>query len=277
MKIGKNGAALKLARSLRLRKHREEHGVFLVPGVRFVEEALEAGSSLSCVFHTARLLDSDAGRRLQKRLGSGSFPVFEVPEPVLLELCDVETPQPVVAVASKLEPERDSFLEFLGRRRAVVLVLDRLQDPGNLGTIIRTAAGAGVTGVVTLPGTVDLYNPKCLRGTMGAIFRVPVLHWDGMPGELAETLGSLGLDLVATSSKRGTPCYRLDLKGRVALFVGSEAGGLDPVFLEKATHLARIPLPGRMESLNVAVAAGIMLYEVIRQRAADDRAAEGEL
>jgi len=184
-----------------------------------------------------------------------------VSEAVLERCSDAQTPQGVIAVAGKPPAEAASFL--LAEPGALVVAVDGVQDPGNLGAIIRSADAAGATGVVLGRGTVDLYNPKTLRATMGSLFHLPVVE-----GDLPQLLPQLMPDraqIIAASPYGEESCYDVDFTRPTWLVVGSEGSGISPAVGALARNV-RIPMPGRAESLNVAMAATVLLFEAVRQR-----------
>ena len=148
----------------------------------------------------------------------------------------------------------------------LIVVLDGIQDPGNAGTIIRTADAAGCTGVVILKGATDIYAGKTVRATMGSLFHLPV--WEGVAaGELITALRSANIGILATALQNADIYYQVDLKKPVAVILGNEGQGVGRELIDKADGCLTIPLVGAAESLNVAVAAGVILYEAVRQRA----------
>lgn len=156
------------------------------------------------------------------------------------------------------------FRRVLSRPSPLILIADGLQDPGNLGTMIRTADAAGADGVFTTPGTVDLYNPKVLRASMGSLFHLPVLPVSSVARLLSEVTG-VGLMVLAADAGAEENLYQFDLRGPVLFAVGNEGAGVSPLLLAHSRRVA-IPMPGRAESLNAAVAASILLFEAVRQR-----------
>lgn len=249
-----------LRRLLSDRRRREKEGCFLVEGVHLVEEALSSGWPVRLILHTP-VAAVRAGFLLQKAKEQG-IPLLAVEEGLMAELAETVTPQGIMAL---VEMSRYNLQSLLESAPSLLVLVDGVQDPGNLGTIVRSAAAAGAQGVVLLPGTVDLYNPKTIRATMGSLFHLQVVAVE----ERAEALWCIkgaGFLLVAGVPAGGKPLYELDLTGPVALAVGNEARGLSPELLACSDFLATIPMPGRAESLNVAAAASIMLYEVVRQR-----------
>lgn len=175
---------------------------------------------------------------------------------VLEAVSEVESPQGIVAVVRHTAAPLDAVL---GQEDLLLLIVDRVQDPGNLGTMIRTADGAGATAVVLTPGTVDPTNPKAARATMGSLFHLPVVEME--PERLRTALFTHGVRLLAADTAGAVSAREADYRRPLAVAVGNEAEGLAPVWLQAADQVVRIPLLGRADSLNAAVAAAILLYE----------------
>jgi TrmH family RNA methyltransferase len=247
------------------RKGREEAGSFLVEGVHLVEEALLSGAAVvSVIFDGEKGIDPVCSRALERRGGEGIHLIAASPA-VMAKLSDTKSPQGIVAEVKKPQRDWNETLRQLSSRDFLVLMLDGIQDPGNLGTILRTAEAAGADAVIIGKGTVDLYNGKVVRSTMGALFRLPVFSCPLL--EAAAQLQSLGGELYVTSLGEGTERYdRLPYDGKIAIVIGNEARGVSREMLAAANRRVHIPLYGQAESLNAAVAAGIMLYEAQRQR-----------
>lgn len=252
------------------RKGREAAGRFLVEGVHLVEEALLSDAQvLTILYDMAKGLDPACEAAMQKR-GGERIELIGVSEAVLAKLAETKSPQGIVAEVKKPDRDGDAWLDELAGRDFLLLLLDGIQDPGNLGTILRTAEAAGADGVIVGDGSVDLYNGKVVRATMGALFRLPVFV---RPlAETVETLHAAGASLLVTSLGEGTQPYdRVPYGGKTAIVIGNEARGVSADMLDAADVRVHIPLYGRAESLNAAVAAGIMLYEAQRQRKAAQR------
>jgi TrmH family RNA methyltransferase len=243
---------------------RRAERAFVVEGVRAVEEALGSGSPPRVLLYDeAALGRTERGAALLARLRG--LPAAQPATPAALAAAaDTVHSQGVVGVF----PFPDwPPLAPGGAGLPLLLVLDGLRDPGNLGTILRTAEAAGVGGVWLTPDSVDLYNPKVVRAGMGAHFRLPAWPDAAWPAILA-ALERLGVgQIVALDAAAPTAYYDLDWRGPAALVLGSEAHGLSPEGRAAATTLAAIPMPGQAESLNAALAAGIVLFEALRQRA----------
>ena len=249
----------KRIRALARRRGREREGRFIAEGVRVVEELLDAGIVPVLSVVSSSLEDTERGRRLRKRLEGTD--VRTVPEGALKALSDTTTPQGVLVVA---ETPSVSLEGVEPGGRSVVLVVDGVQDPGNLGTLGRAAAAFGCDAVVCLPGTVDAWNPKAVRASAGAVFRIPVVT--ASLAEVTEWLGRGGY-LLAGADAAGPSVSGVAWPDRVALVVGNEGAGLGEESRGRCERLVSVPMRGGTESLNVAVAGSILLYELTRERA----------
>lgn len=248
----------RLLRSLRQRRAREEEGLFLAEGVRAVEDLAASSLPVRLAAAASSLGDTPRGRSLLNVLAAQGVAVREADDRELAELADTETPQGILAVA---EIPR-AALDDLGADRdpSVILVLDAVQDPGNFGTLARTAEALGAAGLVALPGTVDPWNPKAVRAAMGSTFRLPVVQagWD----EVGTWLASAGFAVLAAAAD-GEPLG--DARPpRAALVLGNEGAGISDEARTRADRVVGIPLRGRAESLNVGAAGAILLHELLR-------------
>lgn len=240
------------------RKERDQAEAFVVEGVRLMEEALSTGWRPQLVLYSDQL--SERGRQVVEEFRAQGVDVEEVAPHLMENMAGTRTPQGILAVLPRQSVPLESRLNF-------VLIADQVRDPGNLGTILRTAAAAGVQAVFLTPGTTEAFAPKVVRSGMGAHFRLPVLemtwpeihaaHRDGILRNIAFYLAD------AAGEKE---CWRLDWRKPVGLIVGGEAAGAGSEARQLAAGLVRIPMPGKMESLNAAVAASVLLFEVVRQR-----------
>ncbi|MGE5224232.1 MAG: TrmH family RNA methyltransferase [Omnitrophica WOR_2 bacterium] len=237
---------------------RREEGVFVVEGMRLVEEALLSGWGASLLLYTAEF--AARGFSLIERFAAQGTPVEEVSPAVLKAVSDTETPQGVLAVL----PVR---LLPLPSRPDFLLIADGVRDPGNLGTILRSAAAAGVQAVLLPPGSVDPFSPKVVRSGMGAHFRLPVLQiaWEEIRLQFLQNQAQ-NLKVYLADASGGQVYFHEDFSKPLALVIGGEAQGAGQVSREVATCRVTIPMPGHMESLNAAVAAAILMFEVVRQR-----------
>src|SRR5690349_14405703 len=267
---------LSTIRDLQRRKARGRRGLALIEGVRLVEEALDAGVAFRGTLVAPELSRTARGTELVAELGRHAVPVEEVPARTFAQLVDTDTPQGILAV---IEPRRWSAADLALRPDGVALVIDGVQDPGNVGTLIRTAHALGAAGTVLLRGSADPTSPKALRAAMGATFRHPVVSLDD-PAFIAWTKKH-GVTLWASAADgRALPGGRNGGGGErggegegeggggnpIAVIVGNEGAGIRPHLNAVAARRVAIPLTQGAESLNVAVAAGILLYEVTRGR-----------
>ena len=248
-----------MIRDLHRQRGRERRGLALAEGVRLVEEVLAAGIECRAVVVSPALLGTERGRALKGALEAAG-PVTETTDEELTELAATEHPQGVVAV---VVPKAWTLDDIAIGTSGVVVVLDALQDPGNVGTIVRTALALGAKGVVTLPGTAEIENPKTMWSAMGATFRLPTVRADETV--LLEWLAHHRV-IVAATAMDGQPFDRTRLAGPLAFVFGNEGAGLQSALGRNAKVTVAIPLETGAESLNVAVAAGIFLYGACRDR-----------
>ena len=231
----------------------------LAEGVRLVEEALAAGIPVRGAAVSSTLEGTARGSALKSALLNSGVRLEEVAPAELDALADTEHPQGIVAV---VEPPRWK-LDHMAGSPGAVLVLDGVQDPGNVGTMLRSALGLGAAGVIALKGTAELANPKVVRGSMGALFRLPSVATDaGGFLEWAEQDGRR----IWIADADGAPLDTAPRGERVAVVVGNEGAGVSQELSQRADRRLAIPLAAGAESLNVAIAAGILLYEVRRGR-----------
>ncbi len=247
-----------LVRDLQRRKGRRRRGLAVAEGVRLVEDAIAAGVRLQGVVVANDLELSPRGVALLDSLAAHDVPVETVTPRALEQLADTDTPQGVIAV---IEPRHWSLADIRPARGAPVLVLDAVQDPGNVGTLIRTAFAMGAAGALLLPGTAEPSNAKVLRSAMGATFRLP---WAPVSeSEFLAWVKEVDATVWVTAAD-GTPVRRLPVPERLALVVGNEGAGVSRGIRGLARTSVAVPLARGAESLNVAVAAGIVLFEVGR-------------
>ena len=234
------------------RRFRAEEGAFVVEGTRWMRELVAAGLSPRALYVTPEWEAGAEGEALSAALGVETTPVEA---PVMAAMSDTDTAPGVLAVLP-ISPRP------LPAAPTLLLILDAIGNPGNLGSILRTAAAAGADGVLLGPGSVDAYNPKVVRGSMGALLRLPI--WQ----ENWEVIARLtnGLDVWLATARDGVAYTAVDWKRPVALLIGSEAQGAGAQAERLATGRVTIPMRDKTESLNAAMAAGILLFEAARQR-----------
>ncbi len=246
---------VRYVRSLHRRSVRHREKRFIVEGLRLTEEMNEAGQKPAFIFHTEAFSAKPRGRSLLEALCASGCEVLTVSDEVMRTMADTKTPQGILAVLR--------FPQSAPHESPLILVLDRLRDPGNLGSILRSAEAAGVGEVFTIKGTVDVFSPKVVRGAMGAHFRLPILHdrkWDEVERQLE------GRQVVLADPEGELAYYEVDWTRPSAVIVGGEAHGPGRQARELAVATVTIPMRGGAESLNAAVATSIILFEAARQR-----------
>lgn len=243
--------AVQSARALDSARERKKQNAFLLDGEHMVGEALRA-----CP-RQVRTLFVEEGRQYQALIDMAQGEVYSVPAHVLEAISQVKTSQGIAAVCSLPE---NVPLERMGQR---LVLLENVQDPGNVGTVLRTLDAAGFDGCILTPGCADPFGPKALRATMGSAFRVPICQADSA-GQAVEWLNRQGYATIAAALD-GQPFYqRGPLPDRLCVLIGNEGAGLRPDTLRLCTHHYRLPMRGGAESLNAAVAAAIFMYDLTR-------------
>jgi TrmH family RNA methyltransferase len=260
----KDNARLKELRKALAAAGRSAQGRVGIEGPHLLAEALRAGLRVTTIFVT-----QDPKREWDRLLSAlpvaPETEILRLPAKLLASALATETPQPIAAL---IEPPQWTWPHLLGTRpkgAELVVVLAGIQDPGNLGTILRSAEAFGATGVVSLPGTVSAWNAKAVRASAGSVFRVPLLAVSQR--ECLEELHEAGVKILATTVHAAQPAERVDMTGPLALIIGNEGNGVARDLAAKSDVRITIPCPGPVESLNAAVAASVLLYEAARQRA----------
>ncbi|EJO5349087.1 RNA methyltransferase [Clostridium botulinum] len=252
----KDNHLIKEVRKLREKKHRAQNKSFIIEGFRFFEEALKSNSSIVKVFIEEKNLNKL--EELYKKYSlDNKIDTYVVNSSVLKSISNTQNPQGVVAVISYLKKER------LDLQNGFYILADKVQDPGNMGTIIRTAHAAGALGIITTKGTVDIYNEKTLRSTMGSIFYISIIEDENL--EIVKLLQKNGFKLLVSSLDTNNNFYDIDMTENIIISVGNEGNGISEDLDNLSDMKVKIPMPGAAESLNVAVACSIMTFERIRQ------------
>lgn len=253
---------IKEIKSLHRKKNRTKRQSFIVEGIKIIEEAIDNHCSIKNIIYTDQLLNTKDGESFFQRIKTLDNLVY-VPDNVFKEISDTENPQGILGVVGF---QYDNINEVLKKKTPSLLLLDEVQDPGNLGTIIRTADAFNIDGIIFTEGCVDPYNPKVVRATMGSIFRVPLYYILNKSQELEE-LRHKGIKIYSTSLEGSIPVYEADFKEGFILTIGNESSGVSDEVFSLSDKLIKIPMPGKAESLNAGVAASIIMYEVMKQRA----------
>lgn len=242
------------------RRYRYKMQQIALEGPNLIREALKAGLTPSVVFYTGVYFESE-GKKWLSGLNP-SVKQFELTLPLFKKISDTETPQAVAAILP-FNPEKS--MKIPAGLMQLVLVLDKIQDPGNMGTIIRTAAAAGVDVIYYTSGSVDPYSQKVLRATAGTIFSLPI-ELIREPLTLIRNLKRQKMQLVAADAHSDQAYWSADYRQPTVLIIGNEAAGISPELIEETDFSIAIPLAENIDSLNASIAAGVILYEIIRQR-----------
>ena len=254
---------IKLAASLKLKKYRDELGLFIVEGVRLVEEAAHSNWLIETCIYTSEALQQERVQGILTGLQAKNCRMIQVPAIIYDKITDTKAPQGIMAIVQKYAYQISDVLA--SGKQPFLVVLDELQDPGNVGTIIRTAAAAGSTGVILTKGCTDVFASKAVRASMGSIFHIPI--FEGLTNrEIVSYMAQHEIDILATSLESSNVYFKVNLNKSIAVVFGNEGNGVSHELLEQAQDRLYIPLLGQVESLNVAASAAIILYEVVRQR-----------
>ena len=250
-----NNPKVKLWYHLKSKKGREETGLYLIEGYKLVEEAV--------LFKKIESLIIEEGTDIPERIfhdeKNRDFPIIEVSAGIIKKLSDTKAPQGIIAIIKK---ETGNVDDLIAKNNSFLLI-DEIQDPGNFGTIIRSADAAGIGVIILGKGSVELHNPKVIRASMGSVFHLPVVEADLQ--EILIKLKEKGIYIIGTSPYAEKKYFEIDLKKPVAVLVGNEANGLAGDRINSVDDMVSIPLIGNAESLNVATATTLILYERVRQ------------
>ena len=249
----KDNTLFKYTKKLKERKHRTKENKYIIEGFRLVQEAFKAKCNIEYI-----IVNEGGKGKLEDYLNQymDNVKIYEMRNELFSQLTSTENTQGIIAVANINNSISNINGDFY-------LLCDKVQDPGNLGTIIRTAHAARVNAIILTKGTVDIYNDKTIRSTMGSIFYIPIIYDNDL--SLLKKLKGEGFSLVATSLKESKNFFEEDLSGKVILSVGNEGNGISEEIFELADKKVKIPMPGGAESLNVGVATSIILFEKVRQ------------
>lgn len=254
---------IKMVASLKEKKYRDELNLFVVEGFRLVEEAIQSNWQLEACIYIEEAKEESRIQELLNVLESNNCRIVEVSNDIFGKITDVKQPQGIMAIMKKCEYHLDDFLASV--EKPFFVVLDGVQDPGNVGTIIRTAAAAGCTGIILTKGCADVFAAKVVRASMGSLFHVPLFE-NIIREELVDSLRKCGIALFSTSLESSSNYFKIDFNKPVAVVFGNEGNGVSQQLLEESEERLHIPLLGNVESLNVAASAAVILYEALRQR-----------
>ena len=255
-----DNSRIRLVRKLAARKGRQAEGRFAVEGRNLIREVIERGLDVDFIMIPEGSA-GDADDIIEECIASQDIMVCEIPKREFAGLTDAENGIGMLAVVRQQSYD-PGLLDSL-RPDDNILVLDRIQDPGNMGTLIRTAVAAGYKAIIAMSGTVDIYSPKVLRATAGMVFEIPVIYVADEEA-LRGMLGRSGRRVIVTAVDSGVPYYDEDLSKGIALIIGNEGRGVSAALMQMADVRVTLPMRGRIESLNAAVAAAILMYEAVR-------------
>lgn len=256
----KNNPIIKHIRSLSKKKYRWNNKLYIIEGIKLVEEALDSNVKLRHIFFTQSLLSTSNGKNLLNRL-ENLHELIEVDDSIFKSLSGTENPQGIIAV---VEFDIGDHKDLLTKKDIHLIYLDALMDPGNLGTVIRSADAFNIHGIIMGEGSVDPYNPKVVRAAMGSLFRVP-LYFDNKNYDVLKELKTHQYKIYTTYLKGSTPNYDIDYNRNYIIVIGNESAGVSDEIVKISDILIKIPIPGRAESLNAGVASSILMYEVAKQ------------
>lgn len=250
----KENSLFKETRKLKERKYRNRNNKYIIEGFRLVEEAFKANLSIDYL-----IINKENNGKMSiyiEKYLNDDIKIYSMNDILFKDLVSTEQSQGIIAVANMKE-------NLLKQDGTFYLLCDKVQDPGNLGTIIRTAHAAGIEGIILTKGTVDVYNDKTIRATMGSLFYLPIVYDEDL--SLVKSLKEKDFRIVVTSLNTDKDFYEENLKGKILLAVGNEGNGVSDEVYELSDIKVKIPMPGNAESLNVAIATSIIIYEKVRQ------------
>jgi len=254
----KDNENIKYIKKLKEKKYRDQNGEYIIEGTRLLEEAINENAVIKTIVICDECLENNSiNQNLLYEIAK--YNCIYVDKKIFLTLTEVVNPQGLLAVIEKSNPDKK-----IDYNEEIIVVLDCVQDPGNLGTILRTIDSIGLKQVILSKGCGDIYNPKVVRSTMGAIFRVNVIESDNILDNIVE-LKKHKFEVLATSLEDSKSIYDIEYNKKV-IIIGNEGNGVSKEVLEKADKKIKIPRLGKTESLNASVATGIVLYEYVRQK-----------
>lgn len=253
---------IKHVKSLHKKKYREAYDEFLIEGLRIIEHALDNNAEFRAIYYHEEIVNSERNYKLFQKIYDKNINLYKVNNKIFRDIATTDNPQGILGVIKR---KYYSLKDIINKEKFFLFILDRLQDPGNVGTIIRTADAAGVDGLIALKGTVDIYNSKTIRSTMGSIFTMPIVHVDDV-GELINTLEIHNSDIISTSLEAERYHFEVEYGNKNAIIIGNEGNGICDELIGRSNVKVKIPMFGNAESLNASVASGIIIYELVRQK-----------
>ena len=256
---------VKEIKSLKDKKFRNENGLYFIEGIRFFEEAIIEYSKKNIEIVDVVISEDFDENLLRSILQKYSYnkliSVTKVSSKNFYEMSDTKTPQGILAV---IKMKKYDLVDIIDKGELFIFI-DSIQDPGNLGTIVRTAEAAGFDGIIASKGTVDLYNNKVLRSTMGSVFRIPFILSENVKEDMKK-MKENGVKIYGAHLNADKNIYQHQYTGKIALVLGNEGAGMSDLVMHECNELLIIPMQGNAESLNVSVASAVLMFEVVRQR-----------
>ena len=254
----KDNELIKHIKKLKDKKYRDSNNEFVIEGIKLIKEAIQEKANIKQIIicddcEKTEMLSEELKYEIAKQ------ECIYVPEKIFKTISEVSTPQGILAIIQK--NNKDTEIDFT---QDIIVALDDVQDPGNLGTILRTVDSIGLTQILVSKGTADSYNPKVVRSTMGAIFRVRIIECEDLEKTLKE-VKKHKFKIVTTSLQTENSIYDIDYQKKV-IIIGNEANGVEKNIQDISDEKVKIPMLGKTESLNASVATGIVLYEYVRQK-----------
>jgi TrmH family RNA methyltransferase len=257
MITSKDNEKIKYTKSLLKSKARNKENKFIIEGYRILTLAVECSADIDYVFINEDFEKKEEHKKFIALLEDKNIKIFKTTNKIFDELIDTKNSQGILAV---VRYENKTLSKNLTDESKFVVVLDRIQDPGNMGTIIRTADAAGVDTIIALKGTVDIYNPKVVRSTMGSIFDMNIIN--ASQEEAIEILKSKNFEIVSSYLNTDNFYDKIEYNNKVALVIGNEANGVNDDLIKNSDTLVKIPIYGKAESLNAAISSAILMYEI---------------
>lgn len=252
----KDNDIVKKVRKLKEKKYRDLENSYVIEGIKLIKEAISENANIKQIIMCDEFADSEIDKETMFEIARHN--VICVTKNVFNVLTDVKTPQGIIAVVQK---KKTNIIDY---NEDIIIALDDIQDPGNLGTILRTVDSANLKQIIVSKNTVDVYNPKVVRSTMGAIFRINVIEADDLKQSLQEAKENK-YKVMVTSLEAKKTIYKADFNKKI-IVIGNEANGVSKEVQEFADEKVIIPMLGKAESLNASVATGIMIYEYVRRK-----------
>ncbi len=252
---------IKQALDIKNKRSKYKGTAFIIEGPHLIEMAAASGHRIKEVFFTSAFSSKKEGQKILMQALKITNELFEISEQLFIKLTGTETPQGIIAIASYNPTTLD---DIVFKSIPLIVIVDSVQEPGNLGAIIRTSDAAGADAVIILRGTCDAFSQKTIRATAGSIFNIPIIN--EKKDRAIKWLKSSGIGLIATALDSKKSLFDEDLKKSIAFVFGNEAHGVSAETKKSADVILKIPIPGKAESLNVSASAAICLYEAVRQR-----------